>query len=654
MQPEVLRHIGHLLPLRTSHDGYKQIHHYLQDLTPCEPPSILITDFDLTNNEKQMKALVTTPQHAEALTNMVHHYYPNIVLHIIGHHQIFDTISNNDPAKSRPQLSATVPWLISENADTSHQPQQPAQPVNLRGEGPKAHKRPAASTPPGDRSPHGSSSGSQETSGSPGLEGFVHLRDESVPPPPEELQTTIHVGRPPRVASARRLHPAHSYSGYIIHLRKGDTLLRAANILRKHLRCRQDQIIFESSQSEEYPHSTVVDGLPSLHYLRRDFVGVPPAATLEQQEETQQQQQHTARYEHNPADSDEVILQKMRSSDHHIPTLHCNLPPTYAGEVAENDMRTTFLVYTTTDQQHQVHRIRYYKAVSIRQIHKALEEALDSKTSFPYIHQDLENERIIVRFNPAIIAEKMPLMFVDQETDAPIDVEHLSVAQKAFLRHLNSKLPEGATDDDLMDEAILEFDDIEIPLRQVVDVDTHVPPIHEQLPTTTLHYIIKPSGKQTECYTAYCFELNHVTTVEQLRRALARHLHIAYSRIQCYGVEFIFHDTRDTLCTKDRIYTTEEIPLPMTTFVTKLTHTYARIISNKRLRAGSDDDNNQNLRPPSTPSKQRNTRQQPAPAGRAPRDGRSSSPEQATPERHASRPSHQPPPALQHGTEDQP
>eukprot|EP00971_Amphidinium_carterae_P106054 2100392-Amphidinium_carterae.1 len=66
-----------------------------------------------------------------------------------------------------------------------------------------------------------------------------------------------------------------------------------------------------------------------------------------------------------------------------------------------------------------------------------------------------------------------------------------------------------------------------------------------------------------EEYTAYCFELTHQTTVSQIRRALAKHLHIAYRRLEMFGVEFNFRDGIESTSIRGRERTSKEIPLPM-------------------------------------------------------------------------------------------
>eukprot|EP00971_Amphidinium_carterae_P349694 6491159-Amphidinium_carterae.1 len=227
MPSNVIRRIGHLLPLQTTYDGLKRLHQYLEDIDFQDVPTVLVCD-EVTPADRQRKALYIRPQHAHAFVDMIHHYYPNLVFHIIGHNSILtdNTSHSARPHMSRPQLSPTITWYSEHESNATtpqlhpapppHQPPPPQtisaeRMINLlTGEGPKIQRKKPAATAPDSPAPSAASDvppsnqTSPATSGSPGLEGFVHLYDQHFEAIPMEERTTVHVGRPLRHASARR------------------------------------------------------------------------------------------------------------------------------------------------------------------------------------------------------------------------------------------------------------------------------------------------------------------------------------------------------------------------------------------------------------------------------------------------------------------
>eukprot|EP00971_Amphidinium_carterae_P008529 168284-Amphidinium_carterae.2 len=97
-----------------------------------------------------------------------------------------------------------------------------------------------------------------------------------------------------------------------------------------------------------------------------------------------------------------------------------------------------------------------------------------------------------------------------------------SVAQRKYERHMGMTAPAHINDQDFMAHGILEFNDIEIPLERITDLDPEMLSTSKLLKDPKFHCVIRPSAKRPEHYSAYCITLDRQTTAQQLAKYLAK------------------------------------------------------------------------------------------------------------------------------------
>eukprot|EP00971_Amphidinium_carterae_P237032 4704224-Amphidinium_carterae.1 len=529
---------GPTLPFRSTYGGWKTVREYLLDvqLVGCGP--VVVVDESGSGSQQDaafgpMALLVPASNLAQFRSMMVAHF-PGVTI---------PAISGSSPSCScepaKVVISDTVPYVeCSVNIPA-------AQLLEGAGRTPTL-KRPAAAMFDEERADADEES-SQDTSNSPGLEGFRYLIEDGYFALPERRRIQVHVTPYPTVRSATCVRSEDSYNGYIVKLDRRNTASKLTFLLKQHLRCRQDQVELWLDGQKLDPAQRLRGRIPLLSFrVVRDV----------------------DRSRRTPISNPRLPLMVLRSG----PDADCvstqlqqqvDLLPTLVDDSAAcnpSDKRI-FVTVTRCNGELLGFRVLCTVNTTVDMVMKLAEKALNVKCGPPLLHQEDDacgsSRRECQRptyLNPQLIAHQFAIIdLVEQGSDMHNDEGSMPVH----------------------DDQLLVFDEVTIPCHVVVDIGSISGEqcANEQ---STL-YILRPDGRKFETYSVFRVTLQGDVTCEQVARRLARWWKIAKSRIGFELKDFQFHDDCVHVPARQRLFTSTMAGLGELDKVNGLTHVYVKV-----------------------------------------------------------------------------